>query len=403
MHEELFTLALNLQDPWVVKRVEFDKNERRLDIWIDFVQGSKFDCPECGTGGKPVHDTNEKIWRHLNFFQNKTYLHCRVPRVICESCGVHQVHVPWARKQSGFTLLMDAMILLMAEDMPVANVAKLIDEHDTRIWRIIHHYVQEARKDEDFSDIVSIGIDDKSSAKGHTYITVVADLDQSKIIHVCEGRSSDALTSFYQDFVAHHGDPEKIESICCDMSPAYIKGIRTSFPNSAIIYDKFHIMKLVNSGLDDVRREEQGTNKALKKTRYIWLKNPHNLTVKQQKHLGSLKDMNLKTSRAYNLKLSLQMLWSLDSQHSAEAYFKRWYFWATHSKLVPMIKVAKTLKSHWNGIANYFRYRVTNGLLEGLNSLIESAKTAARGYRSTKYLMATIYLKLGKLDFKLPT
>jgi len=377
--------------------------EREVDIWIDFIPGSKFDCPECGSERKPVHDTNGKTWRHLNFFQNKTYLHCRVPRVICESCGVHQVQVPWARENSGFTLLMDAMILIMAENMPVAKVGEMINEHDTRIWRVIHHYVEEARTNEDFSNVTSIGIDDKASAKGHQYITVVADLDRSKIIHVCEGRSSDALISFYQDFVVHHGEPDKIESICCDMSPAYIKGIVANFPNSAIIYDKFHIMKLVNSGLDDVRREEQGINKVLKKTRYIWLKNPHNLTLAQQKQLGSLKNMNLKTSRAYNLKLSLQMLWSFESQEYAETYFKRWYFWATHSKLEPMIKVAKTLKSHWNGIVNYFRFPVTNGLLEGLNSLIQSAKTAARGFRSTKYLMAMIYLKLGKLEFNLPT
>jgi transposase len=403
MHEELFTLALNLQEPWNVKKIEFNKDSRRLDIWIDFVSGSKFECPECGKGDNPVHDTSDKIWRHLNFFQNKTYLHCRAPRVSCKSCGVHQVKLPWAREQSGFTLLMDALILIMAEDMPVLKVSEILDEHDTRIWRVIHHYVEEARKRENFSKIISIGVDEKACAKGHQYITVVADLDRSKIIHVCEGRDSTAITSFYQDFLDHRGDCEKIQSICCDMSPAYIKGITGNFPNSAIIYDRFHVMKIVNHAIDEVRRQEQGHNNLLKKTRYVWLKNPENLNEKQKKQLGSLRDMNLKTVRACNIKLALQSFWDIPLKGLAESYLKQWYFWATHSKLKPIIAVAKTVKAHWNGIVNYFEYPISNGILEALNGLIQSTKTAARGFRSLKYFIAIIYLRLGRLEFNLPT
>lgn len=403
MHEELFTLALNLQEPWKVTKIEFNKEEQQLDLWIDFESGSKFECHECKEKGCSGHDTSEKIWRHLNFFQNKTYLHCRVPRVNCESCGVHQVRVPWAREQSGFTLLMDALILIMVEDMPVLRVAEIIDEHDTRIWRVIHHYIEEARKREDFSEIVSIGIDEKACAKGHQYITVVADLDRSKIIYVCEGRDSAAVTSFYQDFLDHRGDEKRIQSICCDMSPAYIKGITANFPDSAIIYDKFLVMKMVNSAIDEVRRQEQGYNKFLKKTRYIWLKNPDNLTEKQKAQLGSLREMNLKTVRAYNIKLSLQSFWKIPQKGLAESYLKRWYLWATHSKLEPIVAVAKTLKGHWKGIVNYFEYPISNGILEALNGLIQSTKTAARGFRSLKYFTAMIYLRLGRLEFNLPT
>jgi transposase len=403
MHEELFTLALNLQEPWKVTKIGFNKEERQLDLWIDFELGSKFECPECREKGRSVHDTSEKIWRHLNFFQNKTYLHCRVPRVACERCGIHQVRVPWAREQSGFTLLMDALILVMVQDMPVKRVAEIIEEHDTRIWRIIHHYVEEGRIREDFSKISSIGIDEKSCAKGHQYITVVADLDTSRVIHVCEGRSASAVNSFYLDFLQHQGAPGNVTSICCDMSPAYIRGISDNFPESAIILDKFHVMKIVNQAVDEVRRLEQGINRSLKRTRYIWLKNPKNLTIKQQDQLGSLKDMNLKTVRAYNIKLSLQIFWEIDSKEIAESYLKRWYFWATHSKLDPIVEVAKTLKRHWSGIMNYFSYPISNGILEALNGLIQSMKTAARGYRSMRNFVDMIYLRLGKLDFGLPT
>ncbi len=145
------------------------------------------------------------------------------------------------------------------------------------------------------------------------------------------------------------------------------------------------------------------TNQCLKNTRYLWLKNPDNLTEKQKITLGSLKDMNLKTVRAYNLKLSLQIFWSIEERGVAEQYLKRWYFWATHSRLQPMIDAAKTIKRHWNGILNYFDSRITNGILEGINSVVQLLKRSARGYRNIQNFMTMIYLRLGHLDFQLPT
>lgn len=196
---------------------------------------------------------------------------------------------------------------------------------------------------------------------------------------------------------------EQISNFCIDMSPAFIKGIKDIFPNASIIFDKFHVMKLVNGALDEVRRIEQKLNGFLKNTRMIWLKNPSSLTEKQLKILGGLKDMNLKTAKAYNLKLSLQGLWKMPDLESAYAYFKKWYFWATHSKIHPMVMVAKTLKSHWDGIVNYFKNQYTNGLLEGLNSLIQALKVNARGYRNDENFMTMIYLRHGQLKFRIPT
>jgi transposase len=187
------------------------------------------------------------------------------------------------------------------------------------------------------------------------------------------------------------------------MSPAFIRGIIEEFPHSSIIFDKFHVMKLVNDAVDEVRRIEQQKNRVLKNTRYIWLKNPTSLTQKQIKHLGGLKEMNLKTARAYNLKLSLQTFWNMKDLESAISYFKKWFFWATHSQLPAIIRVAKTLKEHWTGIINYFEDRFSNGLLEGLNSMIQALKANARGYRNDDNFMIMIYLRHGNLKFNLPT
>jgi len=401
--EELFRIALGLEKPWYIKTIDFKVEEKQLDLHIDFDSGSKFPCPSCDGPGCHVHDTIERTWRHLNFFQFKTYLHCRVPRIKCEDCGVKQVQVPWARKSSGFTLLMDSMIVILAQHMPAKTVADIIGEHDTRIWRVLEHYVQEARSNEDFSNVHSVGVDETSRAKGHNYISVFVDLDESRVIHVCEGRDSGTVTSFKHDYEEHKGLAGDVANFCCDMSPAFISGIESNFENAAITFDRFHVMKLMNEAVDQVRREEQAHNTNLKRTRYIWLKNPENLTSKQVKELGSLKDMHLKTSRAYDLKLSLRDFWNIRDPIIAESYLKKWYFWATHSRLVPVIDKAKTIKHHWDGILNYINTRIDNGVLEGINSLIQAAKNSSRGFRSTKNFIITIYLRLGKLHFNLPT
>jgi len=401
--EELFKIALGLEKPWYIKAIDFKVEEKQLDLHIDFETGSKFPCPICGKSGCAVHDTIERTWRHLNFFQFKTYLHCRVPRTECEKCGIKQARVPWARKNSGFTLLMDSLIVLMAQHMTVKTVADLIGEHDTRIWRVLEHYVQEARSNEDMSKVHSMGVDETSRAKGHNYISVFVDLDNSKVIYVCDGKDSEAITSFKEDYEAHDGSAENVTNFCCDMSPAFISGIKSNFENAAITFDRFHVMKQMNEAVDQVRREEQVHNGNLKKTRYIWLKNPENLNEKQKKELGSLKDMRLKTSKAYEIKLSLRDFWDFRDTLLARSYLKRWYFWATHSRLPPVIDMAKTLKNHWNGIINYINTRINNGVLEGINSLIQAAKNSARGFKSTKNFIITIYLRLGKLQFNLPT
>jgi len=401
--EELFRIALGLEKPWYIKTIDFKVEEKQLDLHIDFDSGSKFPCPSCGRSCCHVHDTIERTWRHLNFFQFKTYLHCRVPRTECEGCGVKQVKVPWARKSSGFTLLMDSMIVILAQHMPAKTVADIIGEHDTRIWRVLEYYVQEARSNEDFSNVHSVGVDETSRAKGHNYISVFVDLDESRVIHVCEGRDSGTVTSFKHDYEAHKGLAGDVDNFCCDMSPAFISGIESNFENAPITFDRFHVMKLMNEAVDQVRREEQADNANLKRTRYIWLKNPENLTSRQVKELGSLKDMHLKTSRAYDLKLSLRDFWNIRDPILAESYLKKWYFWATHSRLDPVIDKAKTFKHHWNGILNYINTRIDNGVLEGINSLIQAAKNSSRGFRSTKNFIITIYLRLGKLHFNLPT
>ena len=339
----------------------------------------------------------------LIFFQFKTYIHARVPRTECKKCGsIRLINVPWARRSAGFTLLMDSLILILAQNMPIQSVAEIIGEHDTRIWRVLSHYIPESRSGEDHSQVKVVGVDETSCAKFHKYISLFVDLDRNKVLYVCEGKGSNVITSFKEDLEKHNGAADKIEMFCSDMSPAFISGISEQFPKSSITFDKFHVMKMINDAIDQVRREEQHRNAELKNSRYMWLKNPCDLSSIEKKTLGSLKDMNLMTAKAYNFKLSLKDFWTFNDALLAEDYLKKWYYWATHSKIDPIIDAAKTIKAHWSGIVNYAETKITNGVLEGLNSIVQSAKSSARGFRTTRNLILIIYLRLGKLQFNLP-
>jgi transposase len=246
-------------------------------------------------------------------------------------------------------------------------------------------------------------MDETASRRGHNYISLFFDMDKSQLLFATQGKDKETVKAFTEDLTARNGKPKNILQVCCDMSPAFISGVKEQFPNAEITFDRFHIMKIVNEAVDQVRREEARTQPLLTKTRFIWLKNKENLTAKQEATLESLKDRNLKTARAYQIRLTLQELFQTTNREEGEAFLKRWYFWATHSRLPPMVAAAKTIKNHWDGVLNWFHSRLTTGLVEGFNSLLQAAKARARGYRSNANFITMAYLIGGKLNFALPT
>jgi len=398
---DLFQLALGLQSPWRVERSEFDATAKRLDLYIDFHPGGTFTCPECGGQGCKAYDTTEKTWRHLNFFQHEAYLHVRTPRVQCERCGVKLVDVPWGRHGSGFTLLFEAYLLALCKAMPVAAVARVVGEHDTRIWRLLHHYVDRARAEADFSGVRRVGVDETSSKRGHNYVSLFVDLEETRGLFATPGRDAETFAAFREDLVEHGGDPEQIEELCMDLSPAYLKGAREVFPEAEVTLDRFHISKLLNEAVDQVRREEQKEQPELKRTRYLWLRNPQDLRSRDAEWLAQLlpDEVGLRTAQAYRIKLAFQEFWRMPVG-AAQLYLHRWHRMAVGSGLDPMVRVAKTLLQHQQGLLNWFWSRISNGLLEGISSLVQAAKAKARGYRSLRNLITMIYLLTGKLEFR---
>lgn len=403
----LFSQALGLTDPWFVASLDLDPKTKRLEIQIDFRRGGVFACGECGAGGCKAHDTAERRWRHLDFFQFRTELVARTPRVNCSRCGVHPVAVPWARPGSGFTLLFEALVLAMAPQMPMAAVARLVDEHDTRLWRLIDRHGTEARRRRRDHRVRRVGLDETSSRRGHQYITLFVDLDRSRLLFATPGRDAQTVQRFREDFAKHGGRPDQLEEACCDMAPSYLKGLAEAFPGVPVTFDRFHLVQLVNQAVDRTRRAERterpDLRSALAGHRYTFLRKPDTLSDDQLGYLAAQlqRSHTLKTVQAFHLKLVFLEVFS-QPRRTAAGYLRRWCRWARDSGLPEMERVAATIRAHWDGVLRWFTSHISNGVLEGLNSLIQAAKAKARGYRTVENLITMAYLIAGQLRFNVP-
>ena len=400
----IFDLALGLSSPWYVSKVEFlDSLEapKELHIYIDFERGYKFKDKEDNL--QTAYDSVDKTWQHLNFFQHCCYLHARVPRIKHKSGGINQIEVPWARAESGFTLLLEAYIMLLIEsEMPVSKVTKCVKTNSPRIWRMFNYWVKRALKKDKLNEVKKIGVDETSKRKGHDYITVFADLEQKRVIHITEGKDANTITDFVNKLEEKGGDKNNIELVSMDMSPAFISGVVDNLPKSQIVFDKFHLVKSLNETLDEVRKLERKGNELLKGHKYTILRKYDNLTRDKKRELDYLLLKYPNLGEAYRLRETFMDVLSIQDTEEAKGYLYFWCDMAIESKIYPFQKFVKMIKSHWSGITAYFDKKVTNGVLEGINNKIQLAKRRARGYRNLENFMNMIYFLSAKLNFDYP-
>jgi transposase len=373
--KNIFNVALGINAPWFISDIRFDSDQKRLDIDLDFAKGSKFEV--IGLCNFGAYDTVQKSWKHLNFFEHECYLNARVPRVKDDTGKLHTVMPGWSGLSNGFTLLFEALILQFAMYMPVHNIAKLLKVSDRKIWGMLDKYIESALKLNNYSDVDTVGMDETS---------------------IAEGKSNSTVESFKSDFELHSGDVKNITEVSCDMSPAFIKGVKDNLPNAQITFDKFHVLKLINEAVDKVRRAEASSNPVLTGLRYIFLKNEVNLTEKQKLKKQEISKLGLDSWRAMLIRECFQDVYKANSSEEFEKLLNKWYYWATHSKLDPIKQVAKTIKRHWDGILHWKDSQINNGILEGLNSILQAAKRKARGYKF-KHFKTIAFLVTGKLDF----
>ncbi len=396
-----YSQALGLVDPWKVTAISLDTARKTLDIEVVY-DGRQAPCPECGTSCS-IHNLRERRnWRHLDMMQFTTSIHAQTPRTDCVLHGVKTVLVPWADAHSRFTLLFEAFAIeVLQATASITQAQSLLRLSWDAIQRIKERGVMRglARRDAD-KTIRHLGVDEKSFLKGHSYATLATDLDEGSVLDVVQDRTLQAARTLLNKAVSERKRTE-VEAGAMDMWEPFSAAFHELFPGAAIVHDKFHISKYLGEAVDRVRRSENKVllktgDESLKGARYLFLKNE--LDDDEKMRFDALMKDELKAGRAWTLKEMFRHFWDYTSIAAARKFFNRWYFRATHCRLAPIVKVAKMLRRHFEGLLSYCKHKISNAATEGLNGKIQAIKANARGFRNFEHYRIAILFGCGKLN-----
>ena len=396
---QIFTLALGLEAPWHIEALQFEPTDsgKVLHITVGHEKRTQFAYEDQSYA---VYDHQERTWRHLDFFEHECYLHARVPRVKTSSGQVKLVEVPWAKPGSSFTLLFEVKVRHLVEDgLSLSRAGKQMRITDKRVGGIIVRCVSHALATQALETVKQLGIDETSTHKGHHYLTVLSDHEAKKVVGLALGKDKQAVANALVDMEVRGAYREKVRLITMDMSTSYIAAAADYMEQAQITFDRFHISKLLNAAIDQIRRQEQQQYRELKKSRYLWLKHPNKLKDKQQERLHYLTEAYPTIGEAYRLKELFREVMDQAQQDYRLKPLNEWMKHAWNSGLAPIQGFVNMLKDHWYGIKTYFRSLATNAYAERVNLKIQEIKRTARGYRNMNNFMLMIYLHLGKLQF----
>jgi transposase len=402
---KLFETILGLRPPWHISRVVLDTKEQRVDLWAEHSAQARWPCPVCQQELACRDHAEERTWRHLDTCQFQTYLHACVPRVECPTHGVRQVAVPWAEARARFTALMERLVIdVILQCSTLSGACRLLRVSWDEARGVMARAVARGQARKKARCMRYVGVDEKAFRKGHSYHTVVCDLERATVEFVAEDRRVESLAPFYSSLTPEQR--EAIEAVAMDMWDPYIRATREELDRGEerIVFDRFHVMRDMTTAVDMVRKQEprslrrKGDTSVLTGTKYLWLYSAERLPARYAETFKQLKALNLKVGRAWSIKEALRTLWSYRQVSAARRFFSRWYGWARRSRLEPIRRVAATLKRHVEGLLRYCRHPITNGVAEGLNSKIMTIKRKACGFRNPKHFTTAIYFHCGGLD-----
>ena len=400
-----YSLLLGLDKAWRVTDVDLHTDAKRVDIALEH-RGGRVSCPSCGKKCGIADHSQERSWRHLDTMQFETCLTTRIPRCRCKDCGVKTVEIPWAGKHSRFTLLFEAFAIeVLNACSTVKGACELIGIGWDAMHQIMSRAVERGLERRQLENVEYVGLDEKSFRRGHNYITLLNDLEESRVLEVVEGRGQESADTVWNALSEEQRG--QVQAVSIDMWQPYIACVNKNAENADIVHDRFHISQHLNKAVDKVRRQENKAlmnegDESLKGTKQLWLYNPDNMSEERWLDFEPLKNLELKTSRAWAIKEQFRWFWEYIYAGSARKFFESWYGWAVRCRLDPVRRVAKMLKKHLKNILTYFRHRITNAVSEGLNSRIQSIKTSARGFRSFTNYRIRILFFCGKLDLSTP-
>jgi transposase len=391
-----FKKALRLTSPVTAVSIEHHPLAGPAAI-IDIKPRSRNRCGDCGRKSSRRHGAEGKLrtWRHLGLFGLVVMLRCQVYRVVCDRCGVRTISVPWSRKGSIFTRQFEDETAWFLQHTDQTATATYMGISWLTAGNIARRVVDEKLDGSLLSDLRFIGVDELCYGRPKKFLTVVVDHERGRVVWAAEGKSSETLGRFFEKL-----GPAKsrIEVVTMDMSAAYVKSVEECVPHAEIVFDRFHVVRLLLDAVDEVRRAEMRAiadaedRKVIKSSRFPLLKNPWNLTRKENQKLSDIQRNNHRLYRAYLLKESFQEIYNSATVEEADRLFADWYRWARRSKLAPFVTLAQTMKEHWSGIRRFIELRITNGAVEGYNSKIRMTSHRAFGFHSAEALIAMIML-----------
>ena len=400
---ELYRYLLGLESPWSVSRVELNLEQQRVDAWAEHPQGLRWPCPECGQELALYDHSEERVWRHLDSCQFKTFLHAQPPRVNCSTHGVRQVRLPWAEPHARFTALFERLAIDVLRETDITGATRILRISWDEAWHLMERAVARGQRAKGERICPLLGVDEDAVAKGQKYMTLVYDLEQATVEHIGDGRSQESLDGYFRGLTP--AQVAGIEALAIDMWDPFARSILEHVPaaEDKIVYDRFHIMAHVGKAVDSVRKREHRAltalgDETLKGSKYLWLYAVENLPDKHRARFAALRAAELKTGRAWAIKESLRVLWDYRSYAWAKRHWQAWYFWATHSRLDPIIAVARLIKRHLHNVLAYFDHPITNAVAEGINSKIQTIKKAAYGFRNPEHFKTAVFFHCGGLN-----
>ena len=399
---ELYRQVLGLPEPWMVTRVDLSVQEQRVDVWVEWRGRPRWRCPECAAA-VPLYDhEEERTWRHLDTCQFVTYLHARPPRIDCPTHKVRQVRLPWAEPHARFTALFERLAIDVLAECSVKGAAGILGISWDEAWGIMDRAVTRGLLAKTRRAPTLLGVDEKAVAKGQTYVTIVCDLTAGTVEYVADDATRSSLDAYFATLTA--AQRARIAAVAMDMSAAYIASVRDNLPDGAekIVFDRYHLMAHMQKAVDQVWKQENGLlreegDHSLVGTKVLWRYAAEHLPSKHEARFVPLLQRPLRTARAWAIKEDLRQTWDYLTEVKARQHLKRWYFWATHSRLTPVIKAARTIHRHLPNILTYFTHRITNATAEGLNSRIQTIKQMACGFRNRQHYKTAILFHCGGL------
>lgn len=398
----LYATLLGLKAPWEITDVELKQPPGEVHLRVALPRDTLWVCPQCGAAA-PIHDHQERHWRHLDTCQFPTFVHARVPRLKCPTHGIKQLPVPWAEPGSRFTAMFEVFAIDWMKHASLKAVAQQLRISWAEADGIMKRAVARGLERRPLAAPRHAGVDETSFQKRHEYVTVVSDLERAVVVHVADDRGREALDGFWTSL--REDQRAQVEAVAMDMWEPYIRSTLAHLPGAEgkIVFDKFHVAQHLGDAVDRVRKQELRAGLAagdpiLKGTKYRWLENPAGRTWSEARAFNLLRALAPRVGRAWALREAAMALWSLAYPGAADRNFALWYRWARRSQLEPMRKVAAMIQRHWANIRTYFTHRITNAGAEALNAKIQAAKRRACGFRSRARFRIAIYFHCGGLD-----